>query len=194
MIYNIGFVEMKYLVSLSRGVETFDDVLPSQLTFELNRQIPSGSKVKLLQFNYNTGVYVGTGQVPTYNHELNVTENGIVVCMDNLMTTNSFTNNLNTGTQTHPILASIPLSTFFGADYSTATPSYNLDQRSRFRQGSYEPQYPCSLDISSPLSVFEISLRSNDDANLLSGDNLKYFRVNFILEIEEDCDCKKNDY
>lgn len=172
---------MKYLVSLSKDT-ALNASLPSTITFQLNRQIPSGSKVKLLQFNFNTGDVNSL-----HNHALNPSNNGILVCVDNLMTTNSFTND-GSSTQTHPILSSIPNVTFFQPDLATPKDVY------RFKNHSYEPQYACSLDISSPISVFEISLRANKDAALLSSTQLAKLSVNFILEIEEDCDCKKNDY
>ena len=98
------------------------------MTFQLNRQIPSGSKVKLLQFNFNTG--------DTTNKHTNSflpSNNGVLVCIDNLMTTNSFTNNDLSVTQTHPILASIPNSALFEAD------SLNHKDIYRFKHNSYEP-------------------------------------------------------
>lgn len=190
MIYNIGFLEMKYLVSLSKDT-ALNASLPSTITFKLNRQIPSGSKVKLLQFNFNTGPYGGSTN-PLNTNAISVVNNGILICIDNLMTTNSFTND-SSSTQTHPILSSIPQSTFFTSD-SDVVGSYSMDKVTRYRQNTYEPQYACSLDISSPISVFEISLRANNDAALLDSTQLEKLSVNFLLEIEEDCDCKKNDY
>ena len=186
---------MKYLVSLSKALASVSDTLPSTIIFKLNRQIPSGSRVKLLQFNFNTGSFSAdsSATVPARQTELDPETNGIMVCIDNLMTTNSFYND-SSSTQTHPILASIPLSTFFTDDKDVVVSAYGMKDIVRYRQRSYEPQYACSLDISSPISVFEISLRSNKDASLLDGDNLKHMSVTFLLEIEEDCDCKKNDY
>lgn len=171
---------MKYLVSLSK-VTSNTASLPSTITFQLNRQIPSGSKVKLLQFNYNTG------KGETMTHVLDADNNGMLICIDNLMTTNSFFND-SSSTQTHPILASIPQSTFFIADPLGQHGIYKV------RHNSYEPQYACSLDISSPISVIEISLRANKNAVLITEDELAKMSVTFLLEIEEDCDCKKNDY
>lgn len=170
---------MKYFVVVS----TLNTPTSPTMTFQLNRQIPSGSKISLYQFNYDITSDAQTS-APAYDVVIDKaswanTSTGILVCLDNLINTKSFSFSTDSSgiasTTTLPILDVIPVELFISSSSSNT----------RKRLGSYAPKVNVPLEISSPISAIDMSLRNARNGELHTASQLEKYVFTFTLLIEE---------
>ena len=134
------------------------------VTFGLNRHIPNGAKMRMLQFNWNTG----SSQYANSNQG-----NGLVLHLQNVGNQSDFYNTTS-GAFSTCILAQIPQESLFVPASTTTAKT----------EGTYEPYNPCVVKISAPITSVTIVLKDGigsdpDDSDLA---NLDY---SVLLEIDE---------
>ena len=145
--------------------------LSGDVTWSLDRHIPNGSKMRLMQFNW----HAATGQ-GAFDNNLN----GIVLHLQNIGNLSDFNTTYHAPPQMAStcILAQIPQESLFVAA-STETPK---------TEGSYEPYNPCEVKISAPMTSINITLRDSTFLELSNAD-LANFTYSVLLEIDE-CPCE----
>lgn len=154
------------LDSSSVGVEGKPDA-----TFNLQRHIPNGSKMRMLQFNWNCQGTVFDGDD---------TDNGMVITLNNVGNFADFRSSApGTSLQSCCILAQIPQESLF-VPASTTT---------KKMEGTYEPYNPCVVNISAPMTSLDISFKTGGGESM-TDTKLDSFDYTLLLEIEEECGCQ----
>ena len=139
-----------------------------EATYQLERHIPNGTKMRMLQFNWNTDTSAFAG-----DNE----DNGIVITLEQVGNMSDF-RTTTSSLQSCCILAQIPQESLF-VPASTTTAK---------KEGTYEPYHPCEVKISAPITSLTLSFKIGNGDNMTTTD-LANFDNTLLLEIDE-CGCE----
>ena len=141
-----------------------------KIDFKLNRQIPSRSRMRLLQMNW-TSIDTLDGAGATVTHTVNnIKMNGLMFKLNNVSSTLDYQIDSPNSTKSLSVLAIIPNSVFAVTD-----------------DGSYEPSLSNFIEVSSPITNLEIELVSASNENLVDSD-ISNFEYTLVIEISSyDC-------
>ena len=160
-----------YLVLDSTTALTTDG---ADITWALQRHIPNGSKMRLLQFNW----HMSSGSL-----SIDPDSNGLVLHLQNVGQLDDF--NVVAVASGQPqlastcILAQIPQEALF-VPANVNTPRV---------EGNYEAYNPCVVNITAPMTSINIVVR-NSTYELISSTDFANFEYSVLLEIEEKCSCE----
>ena len=159
----------KYYVLLesSHSITVSADL--DQRQWNLERQIPAASRIRMLQFNWATTGTLG----------MSLTDHGMVLRLEEIAAPKDFMSSVDSSVETCSILAQIPLETFFLPSTSTILK----------KEGTYEPHVPCEVEINAPITSITITSRSSFGGYFV-GSKLSGFNYTVLLEVEEECNCK----
>lgn len=145
-----------------------------KINFELNRQIPSRSRMRLLQFNWVSPLTTNSDATTTPNPIGTDVMLGLMIKINNITSTMDYQIDSPNNTKSLSVLASIPNDNLQGTVNMT-------------NQGSYEPANPSYLEISSPITSLEIELASAYNETIDDAD-ISHLDYTLIIEVSS-CEC-----